>query len=103
MDVSERGNEVNRAKVDLETAQIAWIDLQRYFASGIALAVAEDIDLVEVAFQLSEDNAMQIQQWMAAGKFGKVSDQQARVWFETDAQVWAVVVSPWVLVQQVQK
>jgi hypothetical protein len=92
--------EIYRAKVNLETSQMAWKDLQRYFASGVALYVADDLDLVEVAFQMSEDNASQIQQWMATGKFGKVSDEQAAAWYAADAVLWAVVVSPWVLVQQ---
>ncbi|HEY8886968.1 MAG TPA: DUF2288 domain-containing protein [Gallionella sp.] len=95
--------EIVRAKVNKETSRIAWKDLQRQFASGVTLAVAEDLDLVEVAFQVSEDNAAQIRQWMAAGKFGKVSDEQAGVWFERDALLWAVVISPWVLVQPVRK
>lgn len=91
--------EIFRAKVNLETSQIAWKELQRYFASGVALFVAPDLDLVEVAFQMSEDNAAQIRQWMASGKFGKVSDEQAAAWYEADATMWAVVVSPYVLVQ----
>jgi len=91
--------EIYRAKVNLETARIAWKELQRFFASGAAIHVSEDLDLVEVAFQISRDNAVLIQQWMDAGKLGKVADAQAAAWFETDALVWAVVVSPWVLVQ----
>ncbi|HSM98476.1 MAG TPA: DUF2288 domain-containing protein [Gallionella sp.] len=97
---ADRGEDI-RAKVNRETSRIAWKDLQRQFAGGVTLAVAGDLDLVEVAFQMSADNAVQIRQWMAAGKFGKVSDEQAGIWFEADAQLWAVVVSPWVLVQQV--
>ncbi|MFA6920673.1 MAG: DUF2288 domain-containing protein [Gallionella sp.] len=93
--------EIFRAKVNLETAQMPWRDMQRYFASGAALYVAPGLDLVEVAFQMSEDNAAMIQQWMGAGQFGKVTDEQARIWLETDAMLWAVVVSPWVLVQPV--
>jgi hypothetical protein len=93
--------EVFRAKVNLETAQMPWRDMQRYFASGAALYVAPGLDLVETAFQMSQDNATLIQQWMAAGQFGKVSDEQAKLWFEADAMLWAVVVSPWVLVQPV--
>jgi hypothetical protein len=91
--------EIFRAKVNLETSQIAWKELQRYFASGVALFVAPDLDLVEVAFQMSQDNAAEIREWMAAGKFGKVTDEQAAAWYETDAVMWAVVVSPYVLVQ----
>jgi len=82
--------EIVRAKVNQETSKIAWKDLQRFFAAGMALTVAEDLDLVEVAFQVSEDNAARIREWMAAGKFGRVSDEQAGVWFERDALLW-----PW--------
>jgi hypothetical protein len=99
MSVNEQ-KEIYRAKVNLETSQMAWKDLQRYFASGVALYVADDLDLVEVAFQMSEDNATQIQQWMAVGKFGKVNDEQAATWHAADVLLWAVVVSPWVLLQQ---
>jgi len=91
--------EIYRTKVNLETAQIAWKELQRFFARGAAIHVSDDLDLVEVAFQMSQDNAAQIQQWMLAGKLGKVTDEQAASWIQTDALVWAVVVSPWVLVQ----
>jgi len=65
--------------------------------------VSVDLDLVEAAFQMSEDNAEQIRQWAVAGKLARVPDAQAREWIETDALVWAVVVSPWVLVQPVGK
>lgn len=93
--------EVFRAKVNLETAQMPWREMQRYFASGAALYVAPGLDLVEVAFQMSEDNAALIGQWMGTGQLGRVADEQARDWFEADAMLWAVVVSPWVLVQPV--
>ena len=93
--------EIFRAKVNLETAQMRWCDMQRYFAAGASLFVATELDLVETAFQMSEDNAVLIGQWMAAGQFGKVTDEQARIWLEADASLWAVVVSPWVLVQLV--
>ncbi len=91
--------EIYRTNVNLETAQIAWKELQRFFASGMAVHVSSELDLVEVAFQMSKDNAEYIQQWMDAGKIGKVEDEQAATWIEADAMVWAVVVKPYVLVQ----
>ena len=94
--------EIVRAKVNLETAQMHWREMQRYFASGAAIFVSPELDLVETAFQMSEDNAALISQWMAAGQFGKVSDEQAQHWWDEDAALWAVVVSPWVLVQPVK-
>lgn len=92
--------EILRAKVNLETSRIAWKDLQRFFASGAAISVSKKLDLVEVALQVSEDNKLQVQQWLVSGQIGKVSDEQARAWYEADAELWAVVVSPYVLVQE---
>jgi hypothetical protein len=88
-----------RATVNLETARIAWKELQRFFASGSAIAVSEALDLVEVAFQISEDNMEQVAAWMRTGQLARVSDAQALAWYEADAEVWAVVVRPYVLVQ----
>lgn len=99
---STNQKEILRAKVNLETSCIAWKELQRFFASGAAISVSTDLDLVEVAFQISEDNKQQVQQWLSAGKIGAVTDSQALTWYEADAEVWAVVVSPYVLVQEMK-
>jgi hypothetical protein len=37
---------------------------------------------------------------MQNNQLALVSDQQASNWFETDKEVWAVVVKPWILVQE---
>lgn len=101
MNTSEAPGEIFRAKINLETAKIAWKELQRFFAGGKAIFVNAELDLIEVAFQISEDNASQVAQWMQAGQVARVSDAQAQQWFDANADVWAVVVSPWVLVQRV--
>lgn len=95
--------EINRAKVNLETARIAWKELQRFFASGAAIYVSDGLDLVEVAFQFSEDNKLQVERWLVQGQVARVSDAQARAWFEADVEMWAVVVSPYVLVQPLRQ
>lgn len=92
--------DIDRINVNLETSRIAWNELQRYFASGSAIFVSDSLDLVEVAVQISKDNKAQVAQWMDAGQIARVSDAQALAWYEADADVWAVVVRPYVLVQQ---
>ena len=92
--------EIYRAKVNLDTSTIPWRELQRFFASGAAIAVSKDLDLVEVAFQISDDNKAQVEQWMQAGQVGQVTDEQALTWYEADVHMWAVVISPYVLVQE---
>ncbi|MBT8128026.1 MAG: DUF2288 domain-containing protein [Gammaproteobacteria bacterium] len=88
-----------KQEIHSETAKVAWIELQRFFAAGKAIHVSPDLDLVETALQISTDNSTLIKQWMAKGQLAPVSDAQARCWVDTDATVWAVVVKPWVLVQ----
>ena len=90
---------ITREKVNLETSIIAWQELQRFFDSGCAVFVASTLDLVDVAYQFSIDNKDQVAHWLQDKEIALVSDQQALEWLETDAEVWAVVVKPWILVQ----
>ncbi|TRX00494.1 DUF2288 domain-containing protein [Candidatus Methylobacter oryzae] len=92
--------DIAREKVNLETSQIAWKELQRFFAGGVAVFVSPELDLVDVAYQFSIDNKDQVASWMQNNQVALVSDQQAITWLEADADVWAVVVKPWVLVQE---
>jgi hypothetical protein len=93
-------DDIARAKVNLETSQIAWNELQRFFASGSAVFVASSLDLIDVAYQFSVDNRDQVTEWMQNNQIALVSDQQALKWLEDDVNVWAVVVKPWILVQE---
>jgi len=92
--------DIARVKVNLETSQIAWNELQRFFASGSAVFVASSLDLINVAYQFSIDNKDQVTLWMQNNQISLVSDQQALMWLEADTTVWAVVVKPWILVQE---
>jgi len=88
-------------QINLETAQIHWHELQRFFASGNAIAVNASLNLTHVAAQIVADNAAQIKEWMDAGLVDAVKDDQAQIWYEKNALVWAVVIKPWVLVQPI--
>jgi hypothetical protein len=92
--------DIAREKVNLETSKIAWKELQRFFASGSAVFVTSPLDLVDVAYQFSIDNKTQVAQWLQDNQIALVSDQQAISWLESDTEVWAVVVKPWILVQE---
>jgi hypothetical protein len=92
--------DIAREKVNLETSKIAWKELQRFFASGSAVFVASSLDLVEVAYQFSVDNKNWVEQWLQNKQIALVSDKQTIDWLESDAEVWAVVVKPWLLVQE---
>ncbi|WP_283119494.1 DUF2288 domain-containing protein [Neisseria elongata] len=86
-------------KLNLETARIAWTDLQVHFARGAAVYVAPELDLVAVARLVADDDGREIARLMAEGKFGMVSEAQAAAFWAENREMWAVVVAPWVLVQ----
>ncbi|MFW2404574.1 MAG: DUF2288 domain-containing protein [Gammaproteobacteria bacterium] len=93
--------DLERARILGETAKIGWAELQRWFASGTAVYVSPELDLVETAYQLSIDNTSGFRGWLSTGLIDRVTDEQALEWLEADALVWAVVVKPWVLVQPI--
>lgn len=100
MDKQKKLDEVLHAKLNLETAQMSWKELERYFASGALICVGKELDLVDVAVHVANDDKAAVTQWMNLGSVSKVTDAQAQAWHEADAALWAVVVKPWILVQE---
>ncbi|HEV8076940.1 MAG TPA: DUF2288 domain-containing protein [Marinobacter sp.] len=95
---TESSNEI-KARLNLETSRIHWHDLQTHYARGQVVRVAADIDLLGVACELVADNKLQFEQWLASGKVGDVTPDLARAWHQSNTELWAVVIAPWVLVQ----
>jgi hypothetical protein len=89
------------ARLNSETAKIDWHDLQTHYAAGNVLGISAKADLIKVAIEFNRDNATQIQQWLADSSLFEISDQQATEWYENNQQLWALVIPPFVLVQQV--
>ncbi len=93
--------ELKRAKIISETAKIPWLDLQRFFAAGKVMQVTSELDLVDVAFALQEDDIEKVKIWTEKMQVFPVTDDDARNWVASNASLWAVVVKPWVLVQTI--
>lgn len=91
-----------KAKLNLETSRIPWRELQVYYARGHVVKVAADLDLLDVALELTRDNKLQFETWMTNGQVGDVSPALAQSWYDHNTELWAVVIAPWVLVQDRQ-
>ncbi|MDG0022788.1 DUF2288 domain-containing protein [Trinickia sp. Y13] len=87
-------------KLLAETAKIGWTELERFFARGMLLRVARDLDLVTVAAAIAEDDADQVARWLSSGLVERLMSETAADWAARDPDLWAVVVSPWVCVQE---
>ena len=88
------------AKLLGETAEISWKELEPFFAKGALLWVDASLDLIEAAEGMAEDNRDKVAAWLAAGSLGEVSATRALDLVERDPSLWAVVVSPWILIQE---
>lgn len=83
-----------------ETARIEWAALERLFAQGKVLLVAPDADLVGVAEAIATDDESRITAWLASGIVLKMPADTALRFATQQPPIWAVVVSPWVCVQE---
>ncbi len=86
-----------------QTSTIDFVALQPNFARGQCIWLAPSLDLLQVAKAMIQDHAEQIKAWQQQGLVKALPDQQAEQWLTTKAQVWALVVTPWVLVQDLNK
>jgi len=91
--------EVIRAKIIAETARIQWLDLQKFYAAGNVISVEPTLDLIDVALAFSQDDKVQVAAWLATEQLSRTTERQAQQWYQAQAELWAVVISPWVLVQ----
>ncbi|MEM5312893.1 DUF2288 domain-containing protein [Paraburkholderia sp. JHI869] len=88
------------AKLLGETAKIDWQDLERFFAQGKLLSIARDLDLVSVAEAIANDDSTVVMQWLSSGLVQRMPAETAADYATRKPELWAVVVSPWVCVQE---
>ena len=89
-----------RAKLNRETALIAWSELAVHFARGVVVKVGPTLSLLDVATEMSLDRRNTVASWLNTGDIAKASDADARRWHEAQPMLWCVVAAPWVLVQE---
>jgi hypothetical protein len=90
------------ARLNGETAKIEWHQLQKHYATGSVIAVEASFDLIKVAIALNQDDTAQVKHWLDEGMVSEVADQQAQDWYDQNSLVWALVLPPFVLVQEVK-
>jgi hypothetical protein len=90
-----------RDLLNAQTGRVAWSELQRHFARGMILIVSDQLDLIEVAARIIDDDATQVQAWIAGKQLLRAELRHAQAWETAQSQFWSVVAAPWVLVQEI--
>ncbi|MDD5364691.1 MAG: DUF2288 domain-containing protein [Gallionellaceae bacterium] len=90
-----------RQQLNAQTGRLGWQELERHFARGSVIKVAAELDLVEVALCVAQDDKAAIESWLASGAIARAETEDALAWHGRQAEFWAVVAAPWVLVQEI--
>lgn len=87
-------------KLNGETAKLSWKELEPHFARGVVVRVNEGLDLVQIAISFIRDDRAKVEELMKSEQISSATDNDAIRWTEQQPTFWAVVVAPWVLIQE---
>ncbi len=90
-------------KLNRDTAKINWSTLEEHHQKEAVFRVDNSLDLVTVAAEFVQDNHSRVQEWLEKGDIVKVGVKRGQQWLDDDAELWAVVVAPWILVQEIEQ
>lgn len=88
------------AMLEGESGRVHWVELQPHFARGVVFSVVPELNLVHVASEFVRDNQANVSTWLQKNQIIKVTDTQAKAWLEPNPLFNAIVVAPWVLIQE---
>nr|WP_183410079.1 DUF2288 domain-containing protein [Litorivivens lipolytica] len=88
------------SRLNGQTGRIGWHELERYYARGVVRQVAKGLDLIAVGKAIIDNDQTQVEAWINNEQLRVPEDDQALAWHERNAELWALVIAPWVLVQE---
>ena len=86
-----------------QTAPVEWREMEVHFAKGMLIRIASELDIVDVAMHMVRDRKELIEDWAKNNQVVRATDQDALRWHDSQPTMQALVVPPWVLVQEVAK
>ncbi|MGB5283200.1 MAG: DUF2288 domain-containing protein [Polyangiales bacterium] len=91
-----------RARLAQEIQNVDWKPLGPHAKRGGLVLVAPQLDLLEVAVAVAQDDSERVRCWMAAGQLSKPTDAQIEAWQEEEVgeQFNVAIVQPYVLAQR---
>lgn len=85
-----------------DLAVVPWKDLRIHLQRDAIVIVAAELDLVETATAVAEDDKSKVDRWITAGWLVKPTTEQVTAWeTELDKPFRLLIVQPFILVQMV--
>lgn len=87
------------AKLNGETAIVAWHEIERFFAKGNLLLIEQGVDLINCAADMSLDNKESIGKLISEEKIQSMPIEFVKANCQPETEFWTVVVAPYILAQ----
>ena len=90
-----------REKLEKEGAIVSWEMLQLHAERGALICVSSELDLVDAALAVAQDEAVQVEEWIGSGALYKPTMEQLEAWEAKPQKVFKfVIVQPFVLASE---
>jgi len=90
-----------REKLTKELLVAPWKDIRPHFEAGRVYVVSEDLELIEVAVRMVDDDVTQIQSWIISGQITPPNEIQIRSFDQSPEKTFSLlIVQPYVLLQE---
>jgi len=87
-------------KIDKYTGEVGWSYLRPHYERGSLIWVDPGLAIAEVAKAMQADDTERVANWLGSGDLVKVGELHARQWDGGAERFTAVVVTPFVLMQE---
>lgn len=91
----------NYQELEGECAPVFYKEIEKFFAKGMLVLVAKDLDIINVALSIQKDETKQMQKWIDGKQVIRVHDDHAIKWSQSNEPLMAITAVPWVLVQEI--
>ncbi len=85
-----------------DLAEVTWRELKIHLQRDAIIVFSAEIDLIEAAVAVADDDKNRVESWLAAGQLGKPTDQQLKDWEDgADMLFRMLIVQPFILIQEI--
>ncbi len=85
-----------------DLAEVDWKEMRIHLKRDAIILVAAELDLVEVALAVAEDDKSQVETWIGQEQLGKPNAEQLESWEkQLNKPFRLLIVQPYILAQEV--
>ena len=85
-----------------DIAEISWRELKIHLKREAIITVASELDLIDVAVAVAEDDSKMVEGLITAEQLGKPTEDQLKDWEEHQTSTFRMlIVQPYILIQEV--